>query len=454
MIRGRHTTGNNGHLIMLDGLQINSLSHISPDEIESVTALKDAAALALYGMKGANGVLLVTTKRGEISDKVKITCIVRYGSQQATQLPKFAGSYDYARLYNEALANDGFSRLYTQTQLEGYRAGTDPYLYPDVNWYEEVLQKNAPIQDYSLTFRGGNETAKYFVMLGYMDNQGLYANTDQERNAKVGVQAMNLRANVDLNVTRNLTAQIGLGGNIQDRKFPPVSTEALWKNMATYAPNLYPVRTPEGTVTGSANFPNNPIGDVLERGYQSRHDRNVQANFKLTQKLDFITKGLDVFGAALFDNLFQNRYDKTRNYAYFEPIYTQSTSGMDSVYFVQRGLDTDLTVQTGNDYENSRLLFQAGFNYLQTFGDHQYHGMLMYQQDQYTVLGNQSPFAMQALLGRFNYNFQQKYYLEAAFSYYGLENYPPGHRFGFFPALSAGWQVHKEEFWNQDALDD
>src|SRR5690606_36348438 len=240
MIRGRHTTGNNGHLILLDGLQINSLAHISPDEIESVSALKDAAALALYGMRGANGVLLVTTKRGKISDKVNISFNARYGSQRATQLPKFAGSYDYARLYNEALVNDGFPKLYSQTQLEGYQNGTDPYLYPDVNWYEEILQKSAPIQDYSVTFNGGSETAKYFVMLGYMDNQGLYANTDQERNANIGFQAMNFRANVDLNVTRNLTAQVGLGGNIQDRKFPPVSTENLWKNMATYAPNLYP----------------------------------------------------------------------------------------------------------------------------------------------------------------------------------------------------------------------
>lgn len=454
MIRGRHTTGNNGHLVLLDGLQINTLSHISPDEIESVSAMKDAAALALYGMKGANGVLLVTTKRGEISDKVNITFNARYGSQRATQLPKFAGSYDYARLYNDALANDGFPRLYSQTQLEGYQSGTDPYLYPDVNWYEEILQKSAPIQDYSLTFRGGNEIARYFVMLGYMDNQGLYANTDQERNANIGFQAMNFRANVDLNVTRNLMAQVGLGGNIQDRKFPPISTGALWQNMATYAPNLYPVRTPEGALTGSANFPNNPVGDLLERGYQSRHDRNVQANFKLTQKLDFITSGLDVFGAALFDNLFQNRYDKTRNYAYFEPIYTRSSLGTDSVYFLQRGLDTDLTVRTGNDYENSRLLFQTGFNYTRAFEQHEMGGMLMYQQDKYTVLSNPSPFAMQALMGRFNYNFQQKYFLEAAFSYFGLENYPPGHRFGFFPALSGGWLVHNEAFWNQDALVD
>src|SRR5690606_7888898 len=191
-----------------------------------------------------------------------------------------------------------------------------------------------------------------------------------------------------------------------------------------------------------------------ERGYQSRQDRNVQANFKLTQKLDFITSGLDVFGAALFDNLFQNRYDTTRNYAYFEPIYTRSSLGTDSVYFLQRGLDTDLTVRTGNDYENSRLLFQTGFNYTRAFEQHEMGGMLMYQQDKYTVLSNPSPFAMQALMGRFNYNFQQKYFLEAAFSYFGLENYPPGHRFGFFPALSAGWLVHKEEFWNQDALVD
>src|SRR5690606_26266483 len=173
IIRGKHTSGNNGFLILIDGIQVNNLNHLSPDEIESVSVLKDAAALALYGMKGANGVLLVTTRRGQASDKVNISFNARYGLQAPTQLPKFAGSYDYARLYNEARVNDGLNPLYTQEQLNGYKTGADPYLYPDVNWYDEILRENSPLQDYSLTFDGGGNTARYFLMLGYMDNKGL-----------------------------------------------------------------------------------------------------------------------------------------------------------------------------------------------------------------------------------------------------------------------------------------
>lgn len=450
MIRGMHTFQNNGVLILIDGIQINSLNNLSPDEIESVTLLKDAAALALYGAKGANGVLLVTTRRGKVSDKVNISFKARYGLQKAASLPEFAGSYEYAKLYNEALANDGREPLYAEKELDGYRTGADPYLYPDVNWYDEVLRKNSYIQDYTLTFDGGNKTARYFVMGGFMDSQGLYDHTDQEHNANIGFKSINFRANVDLNITETLSAMVGIGGNIQDRKFPPISTGEMWKNMATYAPNLYPVRTPDGKITGTANFPNNPVGYLLEKGYQSRHDRNIQTNVQLTQKLDFVTRGLSLFGGAMFDNLFQNRYDKTRNYAYFEPVKTISSTGQDSVYYLQRGVDSDLVVATGGDYENNRIVFRVGFDYSRKFNEHELGGMILFQQDKYTVLNNASPFAQQNLAGRLTYNYRQKYFVEAAFSYSGLENYAPGNRYGFFPALSGGWLIHKEGFWKEN----
>ena len=334
MVRGMHTTLNNGQLIILDGIQVNSLSFISPDEIESVSVLKDAAALALYGARGANGALLVTTKRGKASDRVNISFNARYGSQSPTQLPEFAGSYDYARLYNEALANDGQAPLYSQADLNGYQSGSDPYLYPNVNWYNEVLRDNSGLQDYSLTFDGGNSTARYFLMAGLTNNQGLYANSDADRNANIGYKCLNFRANVDLSLTKRFSAQVGLGGNIQDRRFPPISTDDMWKYMATYAPNLYSVRTPDGQITGTANFPYNPVGYLLEKGYQSRHDRDIQANVKLNEKLDFITDGLDAFAGLLFDNLYQNRYDKTRNYAYYEPVRTVNAEVVDTISYL------------------------------------------------------------------------------------------------------------------------
>lgn len=446
MIRGYHTMVNNAPLLIVDGIQVNNISFLSPDEIESVSVLKDAAALALYGVRGGNGVLLVTTRRGQISKKNNIQLNLRYGRQSPTILPKMAGSYDFARLYNEALANDGLPPLYTNEQLEGYKQKKDPYLYPDVNWMDEVLRNNSPIQDYSVTFDGGNETAKYFVMLGFVNNQGLYAHTDQESNSNINYNQLNFRANLDINLTKSLLVQAGLGGNIQDRKFPPVATATYWQNMLTYAPNLYSVRTPDGEITGTAAYPGNPIGDLLEKGYQSRHDRNVQMNIRATQKLDFITKGLKIYGALLFDNLLQNRYDKTRNYAYFEPIVTRGINGQDSLYYIQRGLSTDLTVVTGGDYENNRLIMQGGFEYGKKSGDHSFNAMMFFQQDRYIVLGNQSPFAMQNLATRINYGLKDKYFVEGVLSYSGIENYAPGKRFGFFPAISAGWLLHKEKF--------
>jgi TonB-linked SusC/RagA family outer membrane protein len=452
-IRGRHTFQNNGYLVLLDGFPINKFSQLSVDEIETVSILKDAASLALYGIKAANGAVLITTKRGKPGSKLNITFNARYGYQTpAGKYPSMANSYDFARLYNEALQNDGLPPLYSQKDLDGYRQGTDPYMYPNVNWYDEMLKKGSGLQDYTLSFNGGNSTAKYFLMLGYMDNKGIYAHTDQEHNANIGYKQINFRANVDLNLTQRISAQIGLGGDIEDRKFPPVSTESMWQNMATYAPNLYPVKTPDGQITGSASFPNNPLGDLLSKGYQSRHDRTVQAHVRLNYKLDMITEGLNLFGTAFFNSEFNSRYDKTRTNAYYEPIRTVSSAGEDSLYFLMRGTGTDLTVNTGSNVENNRMTFQAGFDYKRQFNNHGITALLMYYQDKYANLGDQAAYAMQNMAGRINWNLKQQYIAELSFSYSGTDNYAPGKRFGFFPAISAGWLIHKAHFWKENPV--
>jgi TonB-linked SusC/RagA family outer membrane protein len=153
----------------------------------------------------------------------------------------------------------------------------------------------------------------------------------------------------------------------------------------------------------------------------------------------------------MFDNEFYNRYDKTRSYAYAEPIVGINEAGDPYVYYLQRSVDTDLTINTANNYENNRIIFRTGFDYNRKFGNNELTGMLMYQQDRYTALGNQSPFGMQNLGGRFNYGFKEKYFAEFVFSYSGVENYAPGKKFGFFPAVSGGWLIHKEGFWKQNA---
>ncbi|MDR2563657.1 MAG: SusC/RagA family TonB-linked outer membrane protein [Prevotellaceae bacterium] len=447
-LRGQHSFRSNSFIILLDGFPIDGFNHIHSEEIESVTYLRDAASLAVYGMNGANGVLLISTKRGSSDgDRMKISLKARYGVQVPTYIPEFEGSYNYARLYNEALRNDGLPELYTTQDLEGYRNQTNPYYYPDVNWYDEILSKTSSIQDYTLSFSGGNRYANYFAMASLTSNNGLYANTDGKNNSNISFDRINFRANVDINITRNLTALVGLGGRIEDRMFPSGrSTAQLWQDMATYAPNLYPVLTPAGRVTGTANYPDNPLGTVLHEGYGSRNSRDVQAFVTLKEKLGFITEGLSVFASFSVSSSYQNGYNKTKTYSYHEPIRTVSSLGSDSMYYAVRGADTDLTVSTGNDAESNRMNIHAGIEYERSFGKHEFNSLLMFQQGTRSVLGDQSSYANRNLLGRLTYAHQRKYLAELSFSYYGTENYKQGHRFGFFPALSLGWVLSEEKF--------
>ena len=447
-LRGRHTSGDNGFMILVDGYEVSGFNQLTAEEIESITYLKDAPALALYGMNGGNGVLLITTKRGcPDHGKLKISVTGRFGVQIPRYVPSFNGSYEYATLYNEALANDGLPALYTPRQLEGYRTGENPYLYPDVDWYDEILKGSGHIQDYTVSFSGADRYANYYVMAGFMENKGLYKGTDGEHNSNIGFQRINFRANADIFITKMLTAQVNLGGRIEDRKFPQVGTGTLWKNMATYAPNLYPVRTPEGYFTGSAKFPDNPVANLLGLGWSSRHAYDVQASARLSHRLDFVTRGLSAFAGISMNASYQNGYAKTRSYAYYEPIRTTGVSGADEVYFEKRGNDTDLSVWTGSDSETSRMYLQAGFEYDRHFGeDHHLSGLLMYQQNTRSVLGQQALYAQQLIAGRVDYAYKRKYLLEAVVSYNGSENYAEGHRFGVFPAASVGWVVSNENF--------
>ncbi|MDR1865274.1 MAG: SusC/RagA family TonB-linked outer membrane protein [Bacteroidales bacterium] len=446
-LRGQHSMRNNSILFLLDGFEVNNINQVSPEEIESVTYLKDAVALAVYGISGANGALLVTTKRGSnTGKKVNISLKARYGIQTPTHLPKFEGSYNYARYYNEALQNDGLPLLYTDKDLEGYRTGNDPYYYPDVNWYDEILKSTSNIQDYTLSLSGGNNYSRYYVMGGFMGSDGLYDHTDGKNNSNINFQRINFRANVDIDVTKRLSVALNLGGRIEDRMFPNTATATFWQHIATYAPNLYPVRTPSGQITGTANYPDNPVGSLLYEGYGSRHTRDVQASITAREKLDFITEGLGAFASVSMNSNYMNGYNKTKTYSYYEPLRTVSSAGNDSVYYIQRGADTDLTISTGNDAEQDRMDVMAGVEYKRSFNGHDLDLLLMYRQEKYSILGEQSLYGKQNLLGRLGYTFRRKYIVEFSFSYSGTDNYEKGHRFGFFPALSLGWVVSNEHF--------
>lgn len=429
-------------LTFVDGFE-SPFDQLTADEIETITVLKDAAATAMYGVRGANGVLLITTKRGT-AGKPRISFGAQTGWQSPARLPEFLGSYDHARLYNEALQNEGQPARFSQADLDAYRSGNDPYFHPDVNWYDEVLKKSAPLSNYNLNISGGNNNAHFFVLLNVLQNTGLYKNTDRkkEENSNASFLRYNFRSNVDINVTKRLSASLDLAGRVEDRSYPGAGAGDIWGNMMLIPPNAFPVRNPDGSYGGTSVYRNNPVGLVLGKGVATTHDRNLQATMRLHYTLDQVTEGLAVSAAVSFNNWFRGNDDKTKNFAVFQLL---RNSAGDTVYN-KFGENTTPTVNDGvnSQWRRTNTLFHITYD--RSFGAHAINALLQYQQDVYTTSGNNVPFAQQGMGGRFTYSYDQKYIAELTFGYNGSENFPKGKRFGFFPAIAAGWILSREDF--------
>jgi TonB-linked SusC/RagA family outer membrane protein len=452
-VRGRQTFQDNNVLVLVDGFETNWFS-LLPEEIESVSVLKDAAALSQFGMDAANGAVLITTKRGTESSKTKINFTSRFGVHSPRFLPDVVNNGDYATMFNEGLISDG------KTIREGYfrndsivnffKTGEYPFLYPDVDWYKEVVRPNALSQDYALSFSGGRQDAKYYVALGFADYQGLYTGTETKRvtNSNYNLKRYNLRVNFDVNITKFLSAQTNFRGTINDKYFPNASENTLWRTLSLFNP--YPVITQDGRWAGTQGYADNPKATILQRGYQSINDRTVDANVKLIGKLDFITKGLRAYWQINFSNFFFDTYNKTRSLYYDEVIPRFdliTTPGVLPYDKVTRGtVDNNFTITQGNGTQFNRSTMLSGLEYGRSFGDHEFYAAASYYQETFRAEGAEMPFAEQRIMGRVMYNFKRKYFAELGYAYSGSENFPKGNRFGFFPSLSAGWIMSDESF--------
>ncbi|MCH5686115.1 TonB-dependent receptor plug domain-containing protein [Niabella sp. W65] len=415
-MRGR-TTWNNGaaqQLILLDGFQVDlsALSAFSPYEIESITLLKDAAATALYGLQGASGVISVATKKGRVSSKNELTINARYGIQAPVKLPEVMNAYDYTRLYNQALANDGLPQKYPDPGL--YQSASDPF-HPNVNWYDELLKKNSAIQNYNLSFRGGNRTARYYVLMDYMNYDGLYKNAtaiskDFGTNAKYS--KINLRANVELDLTKSLYVAANVSGIIEDRNTPSGFTASqVFDNLMRIPAASFPVKNPNGTWGNSAVYNFNPIQLLQQNGIYSAHTRTIQTNFKVREKLDLITPGLAAIGGVSFNN----QYTGTRQTLYSVMSFELLKDNNDQPVLDGQGNPTYRTIgtntpQTTNESGNghwNRNTFQAGLDYNRGFGKHTFSGMVLGRRVNYTRIGQTYAVRVQGMAGNFTYDYDK-----------------------------------------------
>jgi len=442
--RGLNTFGPGGSpLIIVDGFE-NKFEQLNPDEVESVSLLKDASATAMYGLRGANGVLLITTKRGKEGPLV-VNFSTQQGVQSALRLPDFLGSYDYARLYNEALINDGKTAMYTQADLDAYHAGNDPFFHPDVNWYKEVLRSSAYTSNYALDFSGGNNRVKYFVLLNALRSDGLFkkfGDLSPERSINATYKEYNFRTNVDINLTKRLSAAVTLGIAIADKANPvDDNTGSIFTLISSVAPNAFPVYNPNKTFGGIALY-DNPVGNLLQTGWFTSNRRTLQSSLKLTEQLDMLTPGLSASVAISFNNTFRGTSAKSRTYQRYSLL--KGTLG-DTIYNV---FGNTSSLESSESYSDpwQNVTFQTFLNYNRAFNNHRIDATLMYILDNYTIPGDMATFKHLGTMGRFTYINHDKYIGEFSFGYEGTEAFAKGKRFGFTPAVSLGWIVSNEEF--------
>lgn len=443
--------GGTSPLVLVDGVE-RSITDLDADEIESFSLLKDAAATAMYGAEGANGVILVTTKRGHIG-KQQISLRVEQNLSVPYRIPDFVDSWDYMRLANEALVNDGMEPMYSDDVIDLHESGADPDLYPNAQW-TDLIARTIHGQRYTLSFRGGTENAKYFVTGGYQQKDGVFKkNPESKYNSNFSYDRFNLRSNIDLKVSKTTQLSIDLAGQYTARRTANRSPDDVFVFMLHTPPHLFPMVYSDGTVStypgGETDANNrNPYYMLYQQGYRREFQTNIQSRVNLRQDLHFITEGLSARGAVSFD--LENTLSKLRNYGpskYHATGRDPETGALIYNQIVAGSPDVKQVEITGNTYDR-QIYVEAALEYNNTFaGKHAVGAMLLYNQKERQKNGEALVYRTQGLVGRITYGYDNRYFIEANFGYTGSETFAKKNRFGFFPAVGASYMISNESWY-------
>lgn len=451
-IRGISTfsAGLSAPLTLVDGVP-RSIANLDPEDIESFTVLKDAAATAVYGVRGANGVIIVTTKAGKAS---KPSYNFRYteGVTQFTTLPSFADGALYMEMSNEALKTRGNTPIYSDEAIQATRDGSDPYLYPNVNWFDAMFNKTGRYRNANANISGGSEKAVYYVGLSFTDELGMYKTDELSKyNSSIFEKRYNVTSNLTLQPSPTTTVKLGINGYLKNVNLPTTGVGDLFTDAYFMTPTQIPLKYPDGKIadvrSGSLS---NPWASLTQVGYANQWRSQLNSNLRLTQQLNFLTKGLSVTGMFAFDayNYTSNRYTKTPD--------TWLAIGRDAdgqLQFEQTAIGTEFLAYTKSNQGERTVYSELALNYDRAFGkDHNVTGMLLYNKSDKintyaTSLETSMPYRMQGLAGRATYGYKNRYFLEANFGYNGSENFHPDKRYGFFPSAGLGWVISDENFF-------
>ncbi|MEC5145278.1 TonB-dependent receptor [Chitinophaga sp. 212800010-3] len=454
-IRGFSTiNGNRAPLVLVDGIE-RDMNNINVQEIESFSVLKDASATAVYGIRGANGVILINTKRG-VEGRPKVSFRTETARLTALRLPEYINSYEYGILCNEAMANVGKPAFFTPEEIQKFKDHSDPYLYPDVDWISTTLKKNTMQTINNLSLIGGNQTFRYFTNVGFTMVDGIYKEDPAvPYKTNSSMKRYNFRSNVDVNVTRNLKIDLSLGGIIQNSNYPGAPSWAIFDYLRWTPNNAFPVKNPNGSVPAKNGFLNrSPYVVSTQTGYEKQFRNTIQSSLGTTWDLSsLVTKGLSVRGLFAYD--FYNFMNNTRFKvpATFQYL-GKDNNGVDQ--YLPIGAEQALSYGKGYDANRASYL-ELSVNYDRAFGKHRVGGLLLGNRREYVNLSADNsigniPFRRQGLASRVTYDYDSRYLLEFNAGYNGSENFPKGKRYGLFPSAAAGWIVSNESFWNKNII--
>ena len=444
-IRGMSSfAGGTSPLVLVDGVP-RSMNDIEPDEIESFTVLKDAAATAVYGAQGANGVVLITSKRGKIQ-KAMISYRGEASRLTPTRRPRYANSYDYLSLYNEALRNEGEETEFSDDVLELYRTGEDPDLYPSVDWWNTLINDYTHNTRHTLNFRGGTERARYFVSGAYFSESGYFkSNSEYDNNARLN--RYNLRSNIDIDITDNTLMRVDFSGQYLTQNRSRQTSQDIFNRISRIPPYIIPAVYSDGTFAQHPSVTNNrqnPWVYLTETGYQKTYRSFIQSSVHLEQKLDFITPGLKARGLISYDS--DNNYftSRTKN----PPTYYATGRDEDgSLTYTQIQNEVKFADPASSNNSVKKIYMEAAVDYERNFGAHTITGLLLFNR-QHRQLHNQAlAYRKESYVGRTTYNYDNRYAVEFNFGLTGSEQFAKGHRYGFFPAVGLAWNVSNEPYF-------
>ena len=458
-IRGISTPNTSSPLVLVDGVE-RSFNDIDPEDIESLTTLKDASATAVYGVRGANGVILIKTKPGKVG-KPTVSADYYESFTRFTKMVDLADGITYMNAANEAMRNDGIATKYTEDQIRNTIAGKDPYLYPNVDWLKEIFNDWGHNRRVNVNVRGGSEKVAYYASVSYFNETGMTV-TDKNidtYDSKMKYSRYNFTTNLNIDVTPTTKVEIGAQGYLGEGNYPAISSADLYNAAMSISPVEYPKMffvNGEAYVPGTStnnNF-NNPYSQATRRGYDNLTKNQIYSNLRVTQNLDMLTKGLKLTAMYAFDvyneiHVHQDRAESTYNF-----LDTSVPYDMNGQPILQRIYEgSNVLSYTQETSGNKKTYLEASLNYDRTFNDdHRVSALFLFNQQSKLLypkgtLEDAIPYRMMGIAGRATYSWKDRYFAEFNIGYNGAENFSPKHRFGTFPAFGVGWVVSNEKFW-------